>query len=70
MTISKEELTVSRLTTWPRLLTPNELADLLSLSVKTLYSRAKAGTIPVVRIGSSIRFDPKKISLWIEEHAA
>lgn len=68
--MTKDKLNLSTLPTWPRLLTPDELAGLLVLSPKTLYARVKAGTIPVVRLGSAIRFDPKKICAWIDEHAA
>lgn len=43
-----------------------ELSDLLSVSPKTLYAMASKGRIPVIRIGSSLRFDPKLTADWIE----
>jgi excisionase family DNA binding protein len=53
-----------------RLMTPDEVADLLAISPKTIYARVKAGTIPSFHIGSSIRFDPAKIAQWLEDRAA
>ena len=53
-----------------RLMTPDEVADLLAISPKTIYARVKAGTIPAIRIGASIRFDPADIAGWLEDRAA
>lgn len=49
------------------LLTPTELGKLLGLSRKTLYAKAKAGTIPVTRLGGSIRFDPALIAEYLRD---
>lgn len=50
-----------------RLLTPTELGKLLSLSRKTLFAKAKAGTIPVAQLGGSIRFDPALIAEYLRD---
>jgi excisionase family DNA binding protein len=49
------------------LLTIDQLAALLQFSPKTLYAKAKAGTIPVTRLSGSLRFDPKLIAVWIRD---
>lgn len=40
-----------------RLFRASELAELLQVSVKTIYKLGKAGVIPSYRIGKSIRFE-------------
>jgi excisionase family DNA binding protein len=52
------------------MLTPAKLAELLALSPKTLYARVKAGTIPSIRIGGSIRFDPAVTANWLQSKMA
>jgi len=52
------------------LLTINELAALISLSAKTLYSKVAAGTIPTIRISGSLRFDPVMIADWLRAQTA
>ena len=52
------------------LLTIDELARLIRLSPKTLYAKAKAGTIPVTRLSGSLRFDPKLTADWLREQTA
>lgn len=52
----------------PKLLTVNELCDLLGVSNSWVYKRTVRGAgdpLPVVRLGSSVRFDPAKISTYI-----
>jgi len=53
-----------------RMLTVEELAPLLALSPKTLYKRAKSGTMPVTLIGSSVRFDPYDTAQWLRAQTA
>ena len=50
--------------------TAEELADLLSISKKTVYALAKQGRIPSMRIGSMVRFDPVATADWVEQKAA
>ena len=50
-----------------KLLDVNGVADLLGLSVKTIYMRICKKTIPYIKIGASVRFDPEEIRKWIQE---
>lgn len=49
------------------LLTPQQLADLLGLSVQTLYNRRSLGASmpPAVRIGTKVRFRPRDVEDWL-----
>jgi len=48
-------------------LTVDELAAMLGVERKSLYSCVKRGKIPHIRIGRSIRFSRKRIERWLEE---
>jgi excisionase family DNA binding protein len=50
------------------LLTADELAQFLHLSRKHIFRMAKAGRIPSVRIGGSVRFDPRKTGEWLRQN--
>jgi excisionase family DNA binding protein len=54
----------------PHLLDAAELAEALNMSPKTIYAIAKSGTLPAVRIGQSIRFDPPAVAKWLRSNAA
>ncbi len=47
-------------------ITVPELAAMLSLSRRQLYKMAAANRIPHFKIGSSVRFDPDAIRVWLE----
>ena len=49
-----------------RLLTIDEVAEILSVSSARAYQLARSGTIPVVRLGRQVRVDSEKLRLWIE----
>lgn len=49
------------------LLTIDELSYHTGFATKTLYAKAKAGTVPVTRLGGSLRFDPQLIADWLRE---
>ena len=49
-------------------LTAAQLADRLQLFKPTVYRLARAGTIPCVRVGRSIRFDADEVELWLRRH--
>lgn len=48
------------------LLAAREAAAALSICEKTLWSRTEPrGTIPCVRIGARVLYDPRDLSAWI-----
>jgi excisionase family DNA binding protein len=51
-------------------LTVGELAEMLALSVQQVYNLAQRGTIPSMRIASSVRFDPFSTAQWIRSVTA
>ena len=46
--------------------TCREVAGALNVSERTLWTLTKAGAMPCVRIGRSVRYDPVDIRQWIE----
>lgn len=48
------------------LVTAREAAKVLGVCEKTLWSIANRGEIPVVRIGRSVRYDPRDLARWVE----
>ena len=49
-----------------RLLTPEQVAEMLGVSRRTVQRMAAAGELPAVRIGSQWRFRPESITDWQE----
>jgi len=53
-----------------RLLTPQQVADLLQVHVKTVYQWATEGKLPAIRLGSGIRktvrFDPAVLEAYLK----
>ena len=47
------------------LLTVQEVAALIKASRSWVYKAAEAGTLPCVRIGALLRFDPRAIRAWL-----
>ena len=52
------------------LISPDTLAGYLGLSRKSIYARVKSGTLPAIRLGGSIRFDPATTAKWLRARAA
>ena len=46
-------------------LTAEQLAEMLNVSRISILRRAKRGSIPSFRIGTSVRFDPANIAKWL-----
>lgn len=46
--------------------TVQQLADYLQISVAHCYRVAQNNGVPKVRIGSSVRFDPKAVKAWVQ----
>lgn len=53
-----------------RLLTAKELAGLLAVSPKTLYSYVSRNLIPYYKIESNVRFRGRDIAAWLRQRAA
>ena len=52
-----------------KLLTPEEIAELLGVKLSTIYSWTHQKTIPYVKIGRLLRFRKKVIDEWIESRS-
>ena len=48
-------------------MTVPELADMLGVSKNGLYEQVKAGTLPGLRIGTTVRLNPRTIATWLHE---
>jgi excisionase family DNA binding protein len=51
------------------LLTPQELAEYLKMSPRTVLRKARAGEIPATKIGRRFRFNKGKIDKWLLRQA-
>ena len=50
------------------LLSASETARMLRLSVPHVYTMAAAGTLPSIKFGRAVRFDPADVERFIEAH--
>jgi excisionase family DNA binding protein len=50
------------------ILTIHDVAKRMNVSKSWIYRKAKAGIIPHVRIGRTIRFIEKDLEAWINAH--
>jgi len=50
------------------LLSPGRVAELLGLSKPHVYNLAKDGELPSIKFGRAVRFDPKDVEAYIQEH--
>jgi excisionase family DNA binding protein len=50
-----------------KLLTVKDLARILSISEKTIYSYVARDMIPYLKIQSSVRFRPKHVVQWLKD---
>lgn len=54
-----------------RLLSVQEVAELLQVPVQTVYDWRVRGVGPApIRVGRYLRFDPADVSLWIQQRKA
>jgi len=56
-----------RIASFGRALTAKELAGLLNVSPITIFKQAKKGIIPCFRIGTCVRFEPKRTAEWLSK---
>ena len=50
----------------PMLIDIEAVSHSLGISIRQVRRFVADGDIPIVRVGSSIRFDPEEINLWID----
>jgi excisionase family DNA binding protein len=50
-----------------KLLTIDELAEMLSVSKNTIYAWTHERRIPHVKLGRNVRFNPEKIEAWLKK---
>jgi excisionase family DNA binding protein len=46
-----------------------DVAKYLQVSTSLVYKKAEAGTIPTLRIGAALRFDPATVRAWAKSNA-
>ena len=49
------------------LLTARAAAKAMMICERSLWDLSRKGEIPVVRIGRSVRYDPRDLTRWIEQ---
>jgi excisionase family DNA binding protein len=49
----------------PGLWTVTEVAAFLQLHPKSIYDLVARGSLPCVRLGTRLRFDPRDIASWV-----
>lgn len=47
------------------LLTTQQAAEMLAVSERTLWELTNRGTLPCVRVGRSVRYDPADLRRWV-----
>lgn len=52
------------------LLTPERLAELLSVKKEWLYEQARTGDLPTVRLGRQLRFRRSDVMDWLDAQKA
>jgi len=64
---AKTETEEEEITAMNKLLTPQEVADLLSVRKSTIYQWTHQGYIPHVKLGKFVRFNQDKVMEWVEK---
>lgn len=49
-----------------QLIKANTVAEILNISLPTVYRLSRIGKLPVIRIGDQYRYSEKAISEWME----
>jgi excisionase family DNA binding protein len=62
---NKELYITERIAAHDGALSAPKLSKLLGLNRSTLYRMADEGRIPSIRIGNTLRFDPKRTADWL-----
>lgn len=51
-----------------QLLTRQQVADLLAVSPRTVFSLTDRGELPAVRLGGAVRYSPSDIDRFVRAH--
>jgi len=54
---------------YQQLLLPEEVCEILRISLPSFYKRAWQGDIPIIKVGRSIRVDKRKLLKMLEENS-
>ena len=49
-----------------KLLSPQELSDVLSISIETVYAWTSQKRIPYIKMGRLVRFNADEVNKWLE----
>jgi len=49
-----------------KLLSPQELSDVLSISIETVYAWTSQKRIPYIKMGRLVRFNMDEVNKWLE----
>jgi len=52
-----------------RYLKPKDVCEILQISMPSFYKRAWNGSLPIIKLGGSIRVDKRKLELMLEENS-
>jgi excisionase family DNA binding protein len=52
-----------------RLLTPEQLAEWLSVKVSTVYQWTHTGYVPFVKVGRLVRFNQDDVERWLKKRS-
>jgi excisionase family DNA binding protein len=55
------------LVTGARLLTADEVAEMLSVPTSWVRESTRSGAMPHVRLGRYVRYDPQAVEAWLQE---
>jgi len=50
-----------------KLLSPQELSDVLSISIETVYAWTSQKRIPFIKMGRLVRFNVDEVNKWLEK---
>ena len=61
---------LTRLEQRKSLMSVKDVAEITGMSNKSIYRRVEAGTMPFVKFGYTVKFDPHQVARWMRDHYA
>ena len=68
LTSSQDRDAFHSLESYEKLMTAREVARILSISAKTVYSYVYRNLIPHHKIDTNVRFRPRDVAKWLKGH--